>query len=417
MKPFSLLIKPACGDCNLRCRYCFYLNRCSLYPETTKHRMSDRVLERLVKSFMATDQPQYSFAWQGGEPTLMGVDFFRKVTALQKKYGQVGKVVTNGLQTNGTLITGEFAKHLADYNFLVGVSLDGPAVIHDTYRTYGDGRGSHADVIKGVNHLAENKVEFNILTLVSRSNVRKAGEVYRYLCDNGFYFQQYIECVEFDGSGKLMPYSISGEEWGDFLCEIFDLWIKGDTRRVSIRLFDSIVLKLVDGITNCCPMGTDCRQYFVVEHNGDIYTCDFFVQNDLRLGNVMEDSWQAFLGHHAYEAFGKRKRQWNRECELCEFLKFCAGDCPKHRYSKGLNPENISELCAGWKQFYSHSLKDFEKLANDIRRERAQAAQKNGVSSFEALVPAVPPGGVGRNDPCICGSGKKYKKCCGAVKK
>ena len=376
--------------------------------------MSDRVLERLVKSFMSTGQAQYSFAWQGGEPTLMGLDFFKKVTALQKKYGQSGKVVTNGLQTNGTLITDEFARHLADYRFLVGVSLDGPAVIHDAYRTYSDGRGSHADVIKGIRHLETNKVEFNILTLVSRSNVRKAGEVYHYLCDNGFLFQQYIECVEFDESGKRMPYSISGEEWGDFLCEIFDLWVKGDTRRVSIRLFDSIVLKLVDGITNCCPMGTDCRQYFVVEHNGDIYTCDFFVQNDLRLGNIMEDSWQAFLGHHAYEAFGKRKQQWNRECDSCEYLKLCAGDCPKHRYSKEVNPGNISTLCSGWKKFYAHSLKGFEKLANDIRQERAQSAQKSGVSGFEAMAPVVPPGGVGRNDPCICGSGRKYKKCCGA---
>jgi uncharacterized protein len=366
---------------------------------------------------MATDQKQYSFAWQGGEPTLMGLDFFKRATVLQAKYGQSGKMVTNGFQTNGTLITGEFARHLGDYKFLVGGSLDGPASIHDVYRKYANGSGTHADVIKGINHLVENKVEFNILTLVSRSNVRKPVEVYRYLCDKSFLFQQYIECVEFDKNGKLMPYSISGEEWGDFLCEVFDLWFKYDTRRVSIRLFDSIVLKLVDDITNCCPMGTDCRQYFVVEHNGDIYTCDFFVQKDLKLGNIMEDSWQAFLGHHAYEEFGKRKRQWNDLCDKCEYLRFCAGDCPKHRYSTGINPASLSELCSGWRKFYSHSLPGFEKLAQEIRRDRAHTAQQHGSSSISVLQPSIPPEGIGRNDPCICGSGKKYKKCCGAAKK
>jgi len=378
--------------------------------------MSDQVLGRLVKSFMETDQAQHSFAWQGGEPTLMGLDFFKKAIALQKKYGRQGQLVTNGLQTNGTLITGEFAKHLAEYKFLVGVSLDGPGDIHDKYRTYADGRGTHADVLTGIKNLEQNMVEFNILTLVSKSNVRRGGEVYRYLCDKGFLFQQYIECVDFDMNGKLMPFSISGEEWGDFLCEIFDLWIKDDTRRVSIRLFDSILMKLVDGTTNCCPMGVDCRQYFVVEHNGDIYTCDFFVQKDLKLGNIMEDSWQTFLGHHAYEEFGKRKRQWNKLCEECEYLKFCAGDCPKHRYAKGINPGNLSELCIGWKKFYAHSLKGFEELANDVRRDRAQEAQRRGVSGLAALQPAVPPEGLGRNDPCICGSGKKFKKCCGLSK-
>lgn len=376
--------------------------------------MTDRVLDRLVKSFMSTDQAQHSFAWQGGEPTLMGLDFFKKAVALQKKSGREGQVVTNGLQTNGTLITSDFAKHLAEHKFLVGVSLDGPAAIHDYFRKYADGRGTHADVLKGIGNLTQNKVEFNILTLVSRSNVRKAAEVYGYLCDKGFLYQQYIECVEFDGKGQLMPFAVSGDEWGDFLCEIFDIWIKADTRRVSIRLFDSIVLKLVDGVSNCCPMGTDCRQYFVVEHNGDIYTCDFFVQKDMKLGNLMEDSWQAFLGHHAYEEFGKRKRDLNEACIKCEYLNLCAGDCPKHRYSTGLNPGNLSSLCAGWSKFYKHSLPRFEALAQDIRRERAQAAQRSGSPAAVALQPMVPPEGIGRNDPCICGSGRKYKKCCGA---
>jgi len=415
MKPFSLLIKPACGDCNLRCDYCFYLNRCSLYPETASHRMTDTVLEQLVKSFLATEQAQYSFAFQGGEPTLMGLDFFKHVVALQKKYGRAGQSVANSVQTNGTLITEDLARHFAEYRFLAGVSLDGPAGIHNVYRKYADGRGTHADVMKGLGNLVRHKAEFNVLTLVHRANVGKAAEVYGYHCDNGFLFQQYIECVEFDGNGKLMPFSVSGAEWGEFLCGLYDAWIKGDTRRVSIRLFDSILLKLVDGISSCCPMGNDCRQYFVVEHNGDIYPCDFFVQPELKLGNIMKDSWQSFLGSNKYVEFGRKKSMLNEECGKCEYLSLCAGDCPKHRYSKALDPRQLSELCAGWKIFYGHSLPGFERLAQEIRKERAEEAKGRGLSGLAALQPVVPPG-IGRNDPCICGSGKKYKKCCGAGK-
>jgi len=377
--------------------------------------MTDTVLEKLVQSFMATEQPQHSFAFQGGEPTLMGLDFFKRVVALQKKYGRAGQFVGNGVQTNGTLITSEMAKHFAEHRFLAGVSLDGPPEIHNVYRKYADGRGTHADVMKGLGHLVEQKAEFNILTLVHRANVSKAAEVYGYLCDKGFLYQQYIECVEFDSSGRLMPFSISGAEWGDFLCALYDVWIKGDTRRVSIRLFDSIVLKLVDGVSNCCPMGSDCRQYFVVEHNGDVYPCDFFVQPELKLGNIMTDSWQSFLGSNAYVEFGRRKKDWNEECRKCEYLRLCAGDCPKHRYSRSIDPKQLSSLCVGWRQFYKHALAGFENLAQEIRKDRAEEARKRGLSGLSALQPVLP-SGIGRNDPCICGSGKKYKKCCGAGK-
>ena len=338
---------------------------------TASHRMADDVIEQLVKSFLTTEQMQYSFAFQGGEPTLMGIDFFRRVVALQKKYGRDGQNVGNSIQTNGTLITEELAKLFAEYHFLAGVSLDGPAEIHNVYRKYANGRGTHADVMKGLANLRSQKAEFNVLTLVHKANVRKAAEVYGYLCDNGFHFQQYIECVEFDKGGRLMPFAISGLEWGDFLCGLYDEWIKGDTRRVSIRLFDSIVLKLVDGVSNCCQMDNDCRQYFVVEHNGDVYPCDFFVQPELSLGNIMIDSWQSFLGSNRYVEFGKRKRTLNRQCEECEYLRLCAGDCPKHRYFTAIDPRQVSELCAGWKQFYNHTLAGFEKLAQEVRRERA----------------------------------------------
>ncbi len=370
MKQFSLLIKPASADCNLHCAYCFYLDRSALYPETKCHRMPDKVLAKMISSYMKTEQKQYAFGWQGGEPTLMGVDFFRRATELQQKYGKNGALVANGLQTNATLIDREFAKHLAKYKFLVGVSLDGPENIHNRYRITANGHGSYADVLRGIKHLKQNNVEFNILTLVTSANVKKAKEVYRFLCDMGFFYHQYIPCVEFDNKGHPMPFSISGEEWGDFLCGIFDEWIKRDMRKVSVRLFDSILTLIVDGVYNVCRMGDNCCQYFVVEHNGDIYPCDFFVESKKKLGNIMNDSWEELQTSPKYIEFGKKKALWNKGCDRCEYLKYCSGDCLKHRLYKRDNSKDLSWLCKGWKQLFNHVLPELKKIASSIKRER-----------------------------------------------
>jgi len=412
MKPFSLLIKPASADCNLRCEYCFYLDHCELYPETTRHRMSEEVLDRMIAGYMATDQPQYAFGWQGGEPTLMGLEFFRKVVELQQKHGRAGAIVANGLQTNAVLIDDEFAEHLAKYSFLVGVSIDGPAGVHDVYRTNAAGRGSHADVLRGIECLERNRVEFNALILVNSANVRRAREVYRYICDLGIMFHQYIPCVEFDADRRPMPYSISGEEWGDFLCEIYDQWYPTDTRTVSIRLLDSILTLLVDGSRNICHMGRNCCQYFVVEYNGDVYPCDFFVEADLKLGNVASDSWEGLQRSPKYLQFGKQKSQWNELCGGCAFLKYCSGDCLKHRLPGAGDPRTLSRLCEGWKQFYGHALPGLEKLAVEIKGEREVERERLAAPTAAPRRDKLPV--VGRNDPCPCGSGKKYKKCCGA---
>ncbi len=410
MKSFSLLIKPASADCNLRCSYCFYLAKAGLYPDVTTHRMSDEVLRQLVRSYMATPQPAYSFGWQGGEPTLMGVDFFRKVTAYQKEFGFPGCNVSNALQTNGTLIDDQLAAHLAEYNFLVGVSLDGPANMHDCYRRYIDGSGTHSAVFKGIETLRRNKVDFNILTLVSKANVQHPREVYRYLKDLGFLHHQYIECVEFDKSGKLLPYAIDGEQWGDFLCGIFDEWMDGDTRTVSVRLFDSIVYKLVTGSSNVCSMGHDCRQYFMVEYNGDVYPCDFFAEPGLKLGNILQTGWKEMGDSETYRIFGERKRQLGEECLSCKYLDLCMGDCPKNRQGRGSRMQQVSQLCNGWKKFYAHALPELRRLAEEIRNERAgQSLPRPDVNGSQSAS-----GKVGRNEPCPCGSGKKYKKCCGS---
>ncbi|MHC4884738.1 MAG: anaerobic sulfatase maturase [Planctomycetota bacterium] len=417
MRPFSLLVKPAGPDCNLRCEYCFYLKKCELFQEERQHRMTDETLEAMIKGYMATPQPQYSFGWQGGEPTLMGVDFFKRVVELQQRYGRAGASVANGLQTNGTLIDAEFARHLAEYKFLLGVSLDGPPEIHNHYRLNAAGRGSHADVMSGIHHLLHHKVEFNILVLVSQANVHRAKEVYHYLCDQGFLFHQYIPCVEFVAPGEISPFSITGQEWGAFMNEIYDQWLPHDTRRVSIRHFDSVVNYFVTGQRNVCMMGHNCCQYFVVEHNGDIFPCDFYVEKELKLGNVTETDWGEAQKSELYTQFGCQKTQWNDACVSCPCLELCAGDCLKHRLpmTTARDPHSLSHLCEGQKMFIEHTTEGFQRLASEVKAqheaERRQMAQMQ--MGPRPAPPQPPTQRVGRNDPCPCGSGRKYKKCCG----
>lgn len=409
-KPFSLLIKPASADCNLRCEYCFYLDKQALYPDSPVHRMDEDVLEGMIASYMATEQPVYSFGWQGGEPSLMGVEFFEKVVSLQKKYARPGVPIANGFQTNATLINDELASLFSQYNFLVGVSLDGPEEIHNYYRKNAGGLGTHQDVLRGIECLRRNKVEFNILTLVNSKNVGRGKEVYQYLKEMGIRYHQYIPCVEFDDGGNPMPYTISGEEWGEFLCEIFDQWRETDIYTISVRLFDSILNFLVDGIYTTCHLSGNCCQYFVVEYNGDIYPCDFFVTKDLKLGNVMEDSWDDMLKSNKYKSFGQQKTQWNDSCQGCKYLYICSGDCLKHRLYKDGDPRKLSWLCSGWQKFFEYAMPYFQELALSILKER----ERTGVVPKSNKHKLFPGDQIGRNEPCFCGSGRKYKKCHGA---
>jgi uncharacterized protein len=368
--------------------------------------MNSETLEALVKGYMATPQPQYAFAWQGGEPTLMGLDFFQQVVELQKKYGAFGASVANHLQTNGIMISADLARHLSRYNFLVGVSLDGPAEVHDRFRQYANGRGSHEQVMNGIRLLQKNQVKVNILTLVSKANVSQGREVYRYLRGKGFDFHQYIPCVEFDDAGRLQPFAVTAEEWGGFLCQVFDEWIKCDVGRISIRYFDALFQGIITGKPNLCHLEQNCSQYFVVEHNGDVYPCDFFVDGRYKLGNLLDDSWEELQASSKYIDFGAMKRDWNPECGDCRFLAYCAGDCLKHRLTHGTGrPAQMSWLCQGYKQFLHHALPSLKSLAEEIQ-------QKQTPSSIGGRMQARPKK-VGRNELCPCGSGRKYKKCCG----
>jgi len=366
MKPFSLLIKPASADCNMNCHYCFYLEKSSLYPDQKVHRMSGATLEKMISSYMGTEQPCYPFGWQGGEPHLMGLDYFKNVVKMQQKYGRPGSMVTNGLQTNASLIDQPFAKHLAEYKFLLGVSLDGPEHIHDHYRKLPGGQGTFRRVMKGIDILKENNVEFNILVLVNDFNVSKVKEIYKFLVENGFYFHQYIPCVEFDDKGRPEQFSINGEQWGNFLIELFNQWYPEDIHKVSIRFFDSVLNYLVRGRSTICHMENNCNQYFVVEHNGDIYPCDFFVREDLRLGNINNNSWDELLDSGIYQDFGSAKKEYSFICRSCKYLDLCHGDCLKHRDFSPDNEKKLSTLCSGWKMFYQRSLPVFESIASGI---------------------------------------------------
>lgn len=400
MKQFSLLIKPASADCNLRCEYCFYIDL--LDSGSKSPRMTDETLEIMIKGYMSTDQnKQYTFGWQGGEPTLMGLDFFKKVIEFQLKYAPPGSSISNGLQTNATMITEDFAKFFGEYKFLLGVSLDGPESLHDYYRKTIGQKPTHALVMRGIERLKQHGVEFNILTLINNQTVKKAKEIYHYLLENGFLFHQYIPCVEFNVDGSLKPFSISGEEWGIFLTNLFDDWVKEDVKKVSIRLFDSIMQYLISGDYNVCYMQDNCVQYFVVEYDGGIYPCDFFVKENLLLGNVKTDSWADILKSKEYQDFGGQKGNWNNECDLCPYLSFCHGDCQKFRLRAPINSKEISVLCKGWKMFYTRKLPSFISIAEEIKAQH----KINTPPHFKMDK-------IGRNELCPCGSGKKFKYCC-----
>jgi len=398
MKPFSLLVKPASSACNLRCSYCFYIGHGA--PES---RMSPDLLETMTRKYLALRLPASNFGWQGGEPTLMGLDFFKLVLELQRRHSAPGQQVANALQTNGTLIDGAWAEFLAGSGFLTGISIDGPQAVHDISRRHANSEaGSHVEAMRGLRELKKAKAEFNILSLVSAANQDRPLEVYSYLKSIGANYHQYIECVEFDASGALKPCSVNPRKWGEFLCAVFDEWFKADTRKVSVRLFDTILGKLLDNVCSSCAAASDCRSYFVIESDGGVYPCDFHVRPEFRLGDIASDQFQTLLDSPLYKSFGAKKREQNGKCRSCEFLNLCAGCCPKNR--PGGNPHALSAICEGWKIFYTHTIKRFETLAGEISKERKLAARMNA-------------GGLhnpDRNTPCPCGSGRKFKKCCGA---
>jgi uncharacterized protein len=427
---FHIIAKPVGALCNLDCKYCFYLEKENLYPEKSSWAMPLEVLESYVRQYIqGQDVSRVSFAWQGGEPTLLGVDFFRKVVELQKKYAD-GKRIENAFQTNGILLDDQWGEFLAREKFLVGLSIDGPRDMHDHYRVDKGGAPTFDRVMRGLHLLQRHSVEFNTLTCVHRHNSRFPLQVYRFLKEIGSGFMQFIPIVERvaaqpdrDGltlisasstaTAMVSEWSVEPKAFGQFLCDIFDEWVRDDVGKYFVQIFD-IALEAWLGLPpSLCVFHETCGTAMAIEHNGDLYSCDHFVYPENRLGNIVETPLESLVNSDQQKGFGLAKREaLPRDCRDCEVRFACNGECPKHRFVRTPDGERgLNYLCAGYKLFFTHVAPYMEFMAAELRNQRPPA----NVMAWTRLadVRQVGKRRPGRNDPCICGSGKKFKKCCG----
>jgi len=397
----SILVKPAGPDCNLACEYCFYLKKADLFAQSRSHRMSDPVLREMVSQVMKQGGKQISFGWQGGEPTLMGLGFFKRAVEYQARFGSAGQVVGNGLQTNGVLIDGEWASFLRQAGFLVGLSLDGPAEIHNRYRRFPSGKPSWDRVVRARDLLLSAGVEVNALVVVNDYSVRFPSDIYNDHKRHGLSYMQFIPCVELDPRtpGRAAPFSVSAEAFGRFLCEVFDLWRADfvDGRPgTSVRWFDSLFYTYVGRPAPECTLLQECGIYVVVEHNGDVYACDFFVDPEWRLGNIKDSRIVDMLNSKRQGEFGAIKRNRPPECAECPWLRHCWGGCPKDRAGDPRD-RGSNHFCLSYKMFFEHADAEFRRMAQEWKNR-----QRSGNGSQP----------VRDEDPCPCGSGRCYADCC-----
>lgn len=361
----SLLIKPASAVCNLDCSYCFYLDRdADPYKSLPARRMTSETLERLVDSYLFYSYPQSAFAFQGGEPTLAGLPFFQQLVEFQQHHGRNGQSVSNSMQTNAVLIDQDWCDLFRDSHWLLGVSLDGPEDLHDLYRFNKEGRGTWKRVVESIALLQKNKVEFNILCVLSQANVGKPRELYRFFRSLGVEHVQYIPLAEFDSQGQPLPFTITPEQYGRFLCETFDAWWP-ERRRIRIRFFDNIAEALAGHKPGTCTMHETCDSYAVVEYNGDVYPCDFFVEQSWKLGNVTLDSWPEIARRARRYQFASKKTLAHPECQACEYQDICHGGCPKFRHGPHGNFSDLDYFCQSYKMIFARSA---APLRADLKR-------------------------------------------------
>ncbi len=353
----SILVKPVSADCNLRCEYCFYLEKADLYPETKSHRMSYDVLETMIQQIMHDTAGPVGVTWQGGEPTLAGLDFFENVVELEKKHGHSGQIVSNAIQTNGVLLDDEWAQFLSRYRFLVGLSLDGPAELHDHYRKGKNEKPTHHRVYPKIELLKAYNVAFNVLMVINDVTVNYPRELYDYCLGNEIGFAQFVPAVELNGDGHLMPFSMPASQYGDFLCTLFDLWYNDGHPRVSIRMFDAFLMHLIHGENSLCLFRKSCDAYLVVEANGDVYTCDYFVDPGWKIGNLMHQPLRELERIALRLQFAARKSDLPQACLRCQWRRYCHGGCPKYRVMSRPN-----YMCEGYRQFFAHSMPYLRKI-------------------------------------------------------
>ena len=318
-------------------------------------KMSLPLAEAMIRKTLLANAPLNSFCWQGGEPTLMGLDFFRELVTFQKKYAHPGQVIENSMQTNGLLLDDQWCEFLRRENFLVGISLDGPATIHDFYRKDLASKVTYTKVMNSIGLMKKHDVQFNILCLLTDQNIKSPVEVYNFFRSHDFKFLQFINCFEHDyTSGALHTFSVRGEETGEFYIKLFDEWFEKDFFDVSIRFFEDILLYLVDGVKASCCYNKECSSYLVVEHNGDCYPCDFFVFDQWELGNLMERGILEIMNSPLRAKFASLKFDIAEECRKCRIAPFCMGDCTRFRHLQGKGYRNLSEYCTTIKMVYSH---------------------------------------------------------------
>jgi uncharacterized protein len=395
--PFHVMTKPVGPICNLDCKYCFYLEKEKLFPPTEKFRMPDDVLESYIRQYIQQqDAPEIGFAWQGGEPTMLGVDYFRTIVELQAKHAG-GKRITNAIQTNGTLLDDEWCAFLKQHDFLVGLSIDGPRALHDAYRVDKRQKPTFDLVMRGLKLLKKHAVTFNTLTVVNRKNSQHPLEVYRFLKETGSGFIQFIPLVERrrDDTARTLgldlatppepgapapespvtSWSVEAETYGEFLTTIFDEWVKKDVGAVFVQLFDVALGNWMGMGGSLCVFSETCGRALALEHNGDLYSCDHYVYPQYKLGNLMNQSLGDMVDSAQQRKFGQDKKDsLPRYCRECPVRFACHGECPKHRFIKSPDGEpGLNYLCAAYKRFFTHIDAPMKLMANLLRAGRPAA--------------------------------------------
>jgi uncharacterized protein len=397
--PFHVLTKPIGPICNLDCKYCFYLDKENLYPAERKWAMPDDVLESYIRQYINSQPgPEIHFAWQGGEPTLLGIPFFQKVVDLQHQYAN-GKQIHNALQTNGTLLDDPWAEFLSNNSFLVGLSIDGPPELHDQYRVDKHGQKTFDAVLRGLRHLQKHNVEFNTLTVVNRTNAAKPVELYEFLKQIGSSFLQFIPLVERqpvavelsvhgstfaeppipgiadDPRALVTPWSVEPTQYGDFLCRIFDHWVRRDVGQIFVQMFDVALSNWLGLGSPLCVFAEECGASLAIEHNGDLYSCDHYVYPRYKLGNILNTTLDEMAHSPAQQAFGSNKRTTlPKYCRECEVRFACNGECPKYRFTKTPDGEpGLNYLCAAYKQFFTRIDPHMRTMAQLLQSGRPAA--------------------------------------------
>jgi uncharacterized protein len=410
LREFQVMAKPIGAICNLDCHYCYYLKKEFLYPEDSAFRMSDEVLERyILQQIEAAPGPAVNFAWHGGEPTALGLDYFKNIVALQKKHKPEGKKLTNGIQTNGTLLDEEWCRFFAAERFSVGLSIDGPRELHDAYRVDKGQKPTHKQVLRAFRMLNEHSVHCDVLCVLHDRNVRHPTQVYRFFKDIGVEFLQFLPLVERENGG-VSPRTVPAGAFGAFLCAVFDEWVRNDVGKIAIQIFDEAARPQAGLEHSLCIFRETCGDVPVVEHNGDFFSCDHFVEPAYRVGNIGEKHLGELVESPAQRAFGEAKKgSLPRYCRECEVRAMCNGGCPKDRFIRTPDgEEGLNYLCEGYKRFFIHSRPYLKKMVElweggePIEKLMEAARAEDANTSPQA----------GRNDLCPCGSGKKYKRCC-----